>query len=163
MFPQELVNKAENVLQLARNKGWKIAAAESCTGGLIGGILTEIAGSSDVFDRAYATYSNSAKHQVLDVPKADLKRYGAVSEEVARAMATGALTNSGVDIVIAVTGIAGPGGGSATKPVGRVNLSAKSNDRQTHRQMDYGDIGRSNVRLATIETALDMLEELLTD
>lgn len=163
MFPEELENKAINVLELARKKSWKIATAESCTGGLIGGILTEIAGSSDVFDRSYVTYTNSAKQDLLDVPKNDLRRHGAVSEVVARAMADGALAKSGAQIVVAVTGIAGPGGGSADKPVGRVHLSAKAIGKtQTHRQMDYGDLGRSAVRLATVATALEMLEEIMS-
>lgn len=164
MFPEDIKNKATHVLNLARSKGWKIATAESCTGGLISGVLTEVPGSSDVFDRTYVTYTNRAKKELLDVPDSDFRRHGAVSEEVARAMAAGALANSGADIVVAVTGIAGPGGGSETKPIGRVHLSAKARGKtQTHRQMDYGDLGRSGIRLATVSTALEMLKELLSD
>ena len=116
---------ARSVLQRARSRGLKIATAESCTGGLVAAALTEIAGSSDVFDRGFVTYSNDAKHVVLDVPTAILKRYGAVSAETAAAMAQGALRYSLAEIAVAITGIAGPGGGSKQKPVGLVHFAAR--------------------------------------
>jgi nicotinamide-nucleotide amidase len=138
-----------------------VATAESCTGGLVVGALTEIAGSSDVVDRGFVTYSNAAKQAMLGVPAATLERHGAVSRETAEAMARGALTNSPADLVVAITGIAGPGGGSAAKPVGLVHFAAATRDgRLVHREKRYGDIGRTEVRLRSVAEALAMLELL---
>src|SRR5215471_16453448 len=118
MIEPELIAQAQALLALCRTRKLKIATAESCTGGLIAGTLTEIAGSSDVVDRGFVTYSNAAKTQMLGVPADLIARHGAVSEEVARAMAEGALERAGAELAVAVTGVAGPGGGSAAKPVG---------------------------------------------
>lgn len=161
VFNREIVSMSTTVLENCRKRKWLLATAESCTGGLIGGALTEIAGSSDVFDRGFITYTNKAKHKVIGVDIDTLRNFGAVSEEVARAMAAGALKTAAVQIAVAVTGIAGPGGGSLEKPVGRVHLAATNIDGKTiHRKMDYGDIGRSEVRIATVMTALEMLNEI---
>jgi nicotinamide-nucleotide amidase len=153
--------KAAQVLNLCRARGLKVATAESCTGGLVAGALTEIAGSSDVVDRGFVTYSNEAKEAMLGVPSATIKRHGAVSAETAAAMATGALKNSLANIVVAVTGVAGPGGGSLQKPVGLVHFAAASrNGRLIARERQYGDIGRQSVREQSVAEALDLLEAL---
>ncbi len=138
----------------------RIVTAESCTGGLIAGCLTGIAGSSAVFERGFVTYSNQAKTEILGVPAELIAEHGAVSEPVARAMAAGALENSRAELAIAVTGIAGPGGGSRTRPVGLVHFAAASADAgAVHiREVFAGD--REEVRLATVRRALDMLGEL---
>ena len=142
----------------------KIATAESCTGGLVAGALTEIAGSSDVVDRGFVTYSNAAKHAMLGVPEATLTRHGAVSRETAEAMARGALGHADADLAVAVTGIAGPGGGSAAKPVGLVHFAAAARDgRLIHREKRFGDIGRSEVRRLSVAEALAMLKELAAE
>ncbi len=160
MFPQSLTRRAEDLLSRLRAKGLQISTAESCTGGLIAGLLTEIPGSSDVVDRGFVTYSNAAKMDMLDVPAGTLDSLGAVSRETALAMVAGALANSRASIAIAVTGVAGPGGGSFEKPVGLVHLAVQRSGRPVrHREARYGDIGRSAVRMATIATALDMLLE----
>jgi nicotinamide-nucleotide amidase len=156
-----LREKAAQVLDLCRARGLKVATAESCTGGLVAGALTEIAGSSDVVDRGFVTYSNEAKEAMLGVPSATLKRHGAVSAETAAAMASGALKNSLANIVVAITGIAGPGGGSQQKPVGLVHFAAASrNGRLIARERQYGDIGRESVREQSVAEALDLLEAL---
>lgn len=158
MLPERLRAEAERVLAAARRRKLTIATAESCTGGLIAGCLTEIAGSSDVVERGYVVYSNAAKSEALGVPAALIERHGAVSEEVARAMAEGALAHSRADLAIAVTGVAGPGGGSPEKPVGLVHLALARRDGPTEaRRMQYGDLGRSRVREETVATALEML------
>ena len=158
-FPTDIIRRAERLLSLCRAGGLRVATAESCTGGLIAACLTEIAGSSDVVDRGFVTYSNEAKRDLLGVPDELLMRVGAVSEEVARAMATGALARSDAALAVAVTGIAGPGGGTATKPVGLVHHAcAGPGVTVTHRRVVYeGD--RGAVRLATVATALDMMIE----
>ncbi|MGH6683646.1 MAG: CinA family protein, partial [Pseudolabrys sp.] len=139
----------------------KIATAESCTGGLVAGALTDIAGSSDVVDRGFVTYSNEAKQQMLGVPAATIKKHGAVSRETAEAMARGALGNANADIVVSITGIAGPGGGSAGKPVGLVHFAAASRSGAfTHTEMRYGDIGRAEVRRLSVLQALAMLKAM---
>ncbi|SOC38809.1 nicotinamide-nucleotide amidase [Rhizobium subbaraonis] len=136
------------------------ATAESCTGGLIAAALTEIAGSSAVVDRGFVTYSNDAKMQLLKVSEETLAAHGAVSRQTAIEMVEGALTASRADVAVAVTGIAGPGGGSAEKPVGLVHIAAANRNGATlHREMRYGDIGRQAIRLATVLTALEMLIE----
>ena len=159
MIESVLREKAAQVLDLCRARGLKVATAESCTGGLVAGALTEIAGSSDVVDRGFVTYSNEAKETMLGVPSATLKRHGAVSAETAAAMASGALKNSLANIVVAITGIAGPGGGSQQKPVGLVHFAAASrNGRLIARERQYGDIGRESVREQSVAEALDLLE-----
>ncbi|MDP6708972.1 MAG: CinA family protein [Alphaproteobacteria bacterium] len=157
MSSPELRQLAGQVLDACRQRGLMIATAESCTGGLIAGTLTDIAGSSDVVDRGFVTYSNEAKQEMLGVPAATLERHGAVSEATARAMAEGALARARADLAVAVTGVAGPGGGTAPKPVGRVHLAAARRGGPTlHRSMDYGDLGRDGIRWATVRTALEM-------
>ena len=152
---------AKSVLQRARSRGLKIATAESCTGGLVAAALTEIAGSSDVVDRGFVTYSNDAKHVMLGVPAATLKRHGAVSAETAAAMAKGALKHSLADIAVAITGIAGPGGGSKQKPVGLVHFAAASrNGRRVGRVKRYGNIGRGQIRQRSVAEALRLLRLL---
>jgi len=158
MFPPDLIRQAEAVLDDFRRRGLKLAAAESCTGGLVTALLTEIAGSSDVVERGFVTYSNAAKHELLGVPEAMLAEHGAVSEPVARAMAEGALAHSGADVAVAVTGVAGPGGGTAAKPVGLVHLAAARRGAAVlHRECRFGDIGRSEVRLASVREALQLI------
>ena len=152
---------ATAVLAAARARGLKIATAESCTGGLVAGALTEIAGSSDVFDRGFVTYSNTAKQQVLGVPADILREHGAVSRETAEAMVRGALGKAKVDIVVAITGIAGPGGGGPGKPVGLVHFAASTRAGQlVHHEARYGDIGRTEVRQKSVLQALAMLKEM---
>lgn len=160
MFDRDMTDRATRLLADLRARGWKLATAESCTGGLIAGLLTEIPGSSDVVDRGFVTYSNDAKMEMLGVPRATLDSVGAVSRETALAMAAGALANSHAQIAVAVTGVAGPGGGSAEKPVGLVHLCARAKGQPPlHREMRYGDLGRAGIRMATVRTALDMLDE----
>jgi nicotinamide-nucleotide amidase len=158
---QELDKAARALLDLCKSKGLKLATAESCTGGLVAGALTEIPGSSDVVERAFVTYSNAAKHAMLGVPSTTLEMHGAVSRETAEAMAEGALAHAPVDLAVSITGVAGPGGGSAAKPVGLVHFAAAARDgRLVHREMRYGDIGRSEVRRRSVFQALAMLHEL---
>ena len=162
MFPEDLIEQASALLQSCRKAGVTVATAESCTGGLIAGCLTEIAGSSDVVDRGFVTYSNEAKNVMLDVPMRLIERHGAVSESVARTMAEGALAHSFAVLSVAVTGVAGPGGGTAEKPIGLVHLAcAKRGGETRHREERYGDLGRSAIREATIRTAMEMLMEQL--
>src|SRR5262245_44946974 len=141
MADPELSEQARVLLELCRSKKLTIAAAESCTGGLVAATLTEIPGSSDVFERGFVTYSNAAKAAMLGVPAPTLERFGAVSRETAEAMAKGALAHSPADLAVSVTGIAGPGGGVAGKPVGLVHLAAVSRSgHSTHREHRFGDI-----------------------
>ncbi|MBB3913186.1 CinA family protein [Rhizobium fabae] len=161
LFPQDIISAAEAIIRDFTAAGLMLSTAESCTGGLIAGALTEISGSSAVVDRGFVTYTNTAKMEMLGVQEATLSRFGAVSEETARQMVHGALFRSRADIAVAVTGIAGPGGGSAEKPVGLVHLAAKSRTGAlVLRKMLYGDIGRSEIRLATVRTALEMIVSL---
>ena len=153
--------RAARVLKIFRARGLMIATAESCTGGLVVGTLTEIAGSSDVVDCGFVTYADEAKRTMLGVPAATLKRHGAVSAETAAAMAHGALKNSRANVAVAVTGIAGPGGGSKEKPVGLVYFAAACRDgRRQARERRYGKIGRSRVRERSVAEALALLELL---
>lgn len=147
---------ATELLDLARARGVMIATAESCTGGLIAGAITDIAGSSEVFDRGFVTYSNAAKQEMLGVAGDTLTSHGAVSEETARAMAAGALRNSKAALAVAVTGIAGPGG-SDHKPEGRVCFGLATPAETTSETVDFGALGRGNVRRATVEHALSLL------
>jgi nicotinamide-nucleotide amidase len=134
-----------------------MATAESCTGGLVAAAMTDIAGSSDVFDRGFVTYSNTAKSEMLGVPDALIVEHGAVSEAVARAMAEGAVSNSDADVAVAITGVAGPGGGSTEKPVGLVHFACATRFQTQHLEMRFGNIGRSAVRHASVEQALQLV------
>lgn len=156
------MSRAAEILALARRRGSRIATAESCTGGLIAGALTEVAGSSDVIEGGVVSYSNSAKTALLGVPEALIARTGAVSEEVAAAMAEGALTAfDKADLSVAVTGIAGPGG-SEHKPEGRVCFAlAQRNGTTISETKEFGALGRGKVRAATVAHALEMLSRAL--
>jgi nicotinamide-nucleotide amidase len=159
--PEQLTAAAEHVLSLCRAGGFTIATAESCTGGLVAATLTEISGSSDVFERGFVTYSNAAKTAMLGVPATILDRYGAVSRETAEAMAAGALIHSPAHFAVAITGIAGPTGGSKDKPVGLVLFAAAARGGTLiAREKQFGDIGRQQVRLASVAEALALLEAL---
>ena len=163
MFPEPLMAEAHRLLDALRAADLAIATAESCTGGLIIGCLTEIAGSSDVVERGFVTYSNEAKIAMLGVPAEMIAAHGAVSEPVARAMAHGTLAHSEADIAVSVTGVAGPGGGTAAKPVGLVHIAAAAIGTATlHRECRFGDIGRTGVRLATIAAAFALVAEVIT-
>lgn len=163
MFPTDLVRDAETLLPLLAARGLKIATAESCTGGLIAALLTEIPGSSAVVDRGFVTYSNEAKSEQIGVPTATISNYGAVSRETALAMAEGALARSRADVAIAVTGVAGPSGGSVEKPVGLVHLAVAAKGRATlHRECRFGDIGRSTIRFETVRAALALVRTSLS-
>lgn len=157
MSPASIGRQAEAVLARCRARGLKLATAESCTGGLIIGALTEIAGSSDVVDRGFITYSNAAKTEMIGVPAALIASHGAVSEPVARAMAEGALARSNADIAVAVTGVAGPGGGTATKPVGLVHFACAHRGAPTLHECQVFPGDRTAVRLATVAHALDLI------
>ena len=162
MFAPALVEAARRLLDEARAKNIRIVTAESCTGGLIAGLLTEIPGSSDVVERGFVTYSNEAKEDMLGVPTDVIHRHGAVSAEVARALAEGALKHSLAQLAVAVTGVAGPGGGSAEKPVGLVYLAAlKQGGEPRIKELRLGDIGRGAIRLETVAEALKLLSGLL--
>jgi len=164
LIDRELRKLATRVLASCRARGLKIATAESCTGGLVAAVLTEIAGSSDVFDRGFVTYSNEAKRELLGVPAATLRRHGAVSGETAEAMAAGALKASQADLSVAITGIAGPSGGSKGKPVGLVYFAAaRRGGRRLVRARHYGKIGRRRVRLRSVTEALKLLQRLILD
>ena len=162
MFPQEIEALAGEVLERARTLGLRLGTAESCTGGLVCGALTAIAGSSDVVEGGVVSYSYAAKQALLGVQAELLAREGAVPEPVARAMAEGALRTLPVDLSVAVTGVAGPGGGSVDKPVGLVHFAtARKGGRVVHRQERFGDLGRDGIRLASVKVALTMLAERL--
>ena len=158
---QALRDKAAALLDRYRQAKLKIATAESCTGGLVAGCLTDIAGSSDVVERGFVTYSNEAKFELLGVDAALLVKHGAVSAHVARAMAEGALARSRADVSVAVTGVAGPGGGTPSKPVGLVYFACARKEREiiVERLQFAGD--RRAVRRAAVETALDLLDQRL--
>lgn len=158
---EDLRKAAARLLDTCRERGLKLATAESCTGGLLAATLIDIPGSSDVLDRGFVSYSNPAKETMLSVPRSLLSQYGAVSRQAAEAMAAGALTHSPANLVVAITGIAGPGGGSEEKPVGLVHFAAATRDgRMVHREKQFGDLGRRQVRLASVAEALAMLQDL---
>lgn len=161
MFDRDILDLADRVIRAAQAAGVQVATAESCTGGLAAGALTAIAGSSAVVDRGFVTYSNAAKSSLLDVPEALIDAHGAVSLEVARAMAAGAEARSAAALTVAVTGIAGPGGGSANKPVGLVWFATSRAGRVLSREMRFGDIGRDAVRRESVRVALTLLLERL--
>jgi nicotinamide-nucleotide amidase len=161
MTDAELRKSAKRVLELCRARGLRIATAESCTGGLVVAALTDIAGSSDVVDRGFVTYSNAAKHEMLGVPELTLDRHGAVSGQTATAMAAGALKNSQADLAVSITGIAGPGGGTKQKPVGLVYFAAARRDgKRIASKRLFGNIGRRRVRLRSVIEALRLLQRL---
>jgi nicotinamide-nucleotide amidase len=161
MAGQELTQAARALLDLCRSKRLILAAAESCTGGLLAATLTEIPGSSDVFERGFITYSNEAKRAMLGVTPMTLAKHGAVSRETAEAMATGVLAHAPVDLAVSITGIAGPGGAVPGKPIGLVYLAAASRSgRLIQHERKYGNIGRGQVRRACVIEALAMLGEL---
>ncbi len=161
MFSDKVKKLATETLEACRNKGLQVSTAESCTGGLIIGALTEIAGSSDVVDRGFITYTNQAKMEMLDVSEEVLRRDGAVSPDTAMAMARGAIKNSDADIAVSVTGIAGPGGGTDRKPVGLVQMAGlKRGGQVVHQQHNFGDIGRDGVREATVIATLNLIKSL---
>src|SRR5215813_12312693 len=160
-YEEELRGLARALLDLCRAKRLMIATAESCTGGLVAAMLTEIPGSSDVLERGFVTYSNAAKTEMLGVPADVIARFGAVSRETAEAMAQGALARSPADLAVAITGIAGPGGGTPDKPVGLVHFAAAARGgRRLHVEKRFGPIGRREVRLKSVAEALAMLETL---
>lgn len=161
MFAPDIIETAQTLLKRCRARGLRLATAESCTGGLIAGALTAIPGSSDVVDRGFVTYSNEAKAEMLGVPLALIEAHGAVSEQVARAMAHGALLHAHAELAVAVTGIAGPGGGTSAKPVGLVHIvAAMRGGAMAHEECRFGDIGRDAVREATVRMALELLGRL---
>jgi len=158
----DLKQRAAALLVAYEQRGLKIATAESCTGGLVTALLTEIAGSSAVVERGFVTYSNEAKTELIGVPADLIAAHGAVSEPVARAMAEGALEHSRADVTVGITGIAGPTGGTATKPVGLVHFGlAKRGAATTHLERRYGDLGREAVRRRAVEDALGLLEQAI--
>ena len=156
-FPSVLVAQAAALLRRYEAESLRIVTAESCTGGLVAALLTEIPGSSAVVERGFVTYSNEAKAEMLGVPADVIARHGAVSAEVARAMAEGALCRSRADVAVAITGIAGPGGATATKPVGLVHFALARQGNTTALERCYGDLGRSIVREKAVEDALNLL------
>ncbi|MBU3920502.1 MAG: CinA family protein [Alphaproteobacteria bacterium] len=159
MFPERLRNLAMLILDDAEQARLKIATAESCTGGLLAALFTEIPGSSNVFERGFVTYSNRAKEEMLGVPGDALADYGAVSEPVARMMAEGALGNSRANIAVGITGVAGPGGGTKMKPVGTVHIAcARENRAIIHEHLQLGEISRDAIRMAAVETALNLIQ-----
>lgn len=158
----EIERLAKAVLEAAAAKGLMLATAESCTGGMIAAAVTDIPGSSTVFERGFVTYSNLAKTEMLGVPEDVIAAHGAVSEPVARAMAEGALARSDAQIAISVTGVAGPGGTPA-KPEGLVHFAvAMHEEYAAHRRVEFGPLGRAVVRARSVQTALQMALEALT-
>ena len=155
----EITSHAETVLDLCRGKGLQITTVESCAGGLVCAALTAIAGSSDVVDRGFITYTNQAKAELVAVPAALIGVHGAVSEAVARAMAEGGVANSNAEIAVAITGVAGPGGGSEAKPVGLVHLACARAGRATTHQRHVFPGDRTGVREAAVLAALRMISE----
>lgn len=163
VLPEDVVAAAAGVVQAAIRRGVMLVTAESCTGGLVAGALTAVAGSSAAVEAGFVTYSNAAKTRLIGVDPAIIEAHGAVSEQTARAMATGALAHGGGTLAVSITGIAGPGGGSADKPVGLVHFASAGPKGVRHREARFGDRGRNGVRHAAVLTALAMLMEQLSD
>lgn len=161
MWPRDITHTAERVLTLAMRRGVMLRTAESCTGGLVMAALTEIAGSSTAVDRGFLTYSNAAKTALVGVPETTLATHGAVSRETAEAMAAGAAGGESGVLAVAVTGIAGPGGGSAAKPVGLVWFATALDGVVEAHEARFGDPGRGEIRLAAVRTAVGLLERRL--
>jgi nicotinamide-nucleotide amidase len=161
MLDQETRDAAVALLELFKSKKLTLATAESCTGGLLAAVLTDISGSSAVVDRGFVTYSNEAKQQMIGVPPMTIEKYGAVSRETAEAMVKGALAHAQVDIAVSITGIAGPTGAMPGKPIGLVHFAAASRSgRLIHHDRKFGDLGRGEVRRRSVLQALEMLREL---
>jgi nicotinamide-nucleotide amidase len=161
MLDEELGNRATALLDLCKSKHLMVVTAESCTGGLVAAALTNIAGSSAVIDRGFVTYTNEAKQEMVGVPEATIEQYGAVSRETAEAMAKGALAHAAADLAVSVTGMAGPDGGTASKPVGLVHFAAATRSgRLIHQERRFGDVGRTEVRRKSVLQAMAMLTEL---
>lgn len=158
MFDSEILALATAVIDAYRNRGWRLAIAESCTGGLVAAALTEIADSSDAVERGYVTYSNAAKIELLGVPETTIIAHGAVSPETAKAMAAGAARRAGVDVAVSITGIAGPGGATAEKPVGlvQIGIARRGQGARSERHVFSGD--RTAIRRAALIRALEMLK-----
>ncbi|SFI07083.1 nicotinamide-nucleotide amidase [Bosea sp. OK403] len=163
MFDAEITKLATEVLDTCRKAGLTVATVESCTGGLIAGALTAIPGSSDVVNGGLVTYSNAAKSALAGVPAALIEAHGAVSEPVARAMAEGGWMRLAANLAVAVTGVAGPGGGSAEKPVGLVHFACAGGHATVHREQRFGPLSRDEIRRLTVVTALEMLREAARD
>jgi nicotinamide-nucleotide amidase len=162
MFSADLIARATALVARYREAALMAATAESCTGGLVAGLLTEIPGSSDMLERGFVVYSNAAKQELLGVSVETLVNHGAVSGETAVAMAEGALRASRAEVAVSVTGIAGPDGGTATKPVGLVHFAcARRGEPTVAREQRFGAIGRNEVRLASVRVALELLEAAL--
>ena len=162
MFPGPLVDRAAALVAACRSRGLVLATAESCTGGLVAALITEVPGSSATFDRGFTTYSNEAKAEMLGVSPTLIAAEGAVSDAVARAMAWGVLARSRAHVAVSVTGVAGPGGGTAAKPVGLVHFAcAHRGGGVTVVERRFGDLGRGAVRLASVGQALDLFEKAL--
>ena len=162
-----LIKQAQLLVEKLGDRALVLATAESCTGGLVSALITEIPGSSNVFDRGFVTYSNEAKTEMLGVPSSLIRNFGAVSPEVARAMAEGTLKNSRAQITVSITGIAGPGGGSDEKPVGLVHFATclikpdESHPVCASHEMRFGDIGRAEIRSEAAHTALKLIDDLI--
>jgi nicotinamide-nucleotide amidase len=152
---------AEELVRKLTQKKWMIATAESCTGGLVASAITEVAGASAVFDRGFVTYSNQSKTELLGVAEGLISSEGAVSADVAQAMAEGALRHSAANIAVAVTGIAGPGGGSDAKPVGLVHFACATPVKTIYVEKRFGDIGRKAIRQAAVEEAIQLVMRAL--
>jgi nicotinamide-nucleotide amidase len=163
MFPLEIVTLARLLVDEARERSLRIVTAESCTGGLVAGAICQVPGASDVFERGFVTYSNRAKQELLGVPGDLIADLGAVSEAVARMMAEGALENSNAHVSVAITGVAGPGGGTRLKPVGTVHIAtARANQALMHRDEFFEVETREEIQLAAVQSALEMLRERMS-
>jgi nicotinamide-nucleotide amidase len=161
MLDTDIVEAAKRLLDICKRKNFTVATVESCTAGLVAGTLTEVPGTSSILDRGFVTYSNQAKQDMVGVSAATLKAHGAVSRETAEEMARGAIAHAPVDLAVSVTGIAGPDGGSAEKPVGLVHFAVASRSgRIVHAEKRFGDIGRSDVRKQSVLQAFRMLHDL---
>jgi nicotinamide-nucleotide amidase len=163
MFNNTLISKAEQIIKLGSERHWRISTGESCTGGLVAALLTEIPGSSIVVGRCFVTYSNRAKREILNVPADLLKTHGAVSAETVKAMAQNLFNQTTAHLTLAISGVAGPGGGSPDKPVGTVHMATATEAGLIHQHCQFGDIGRSAVRMATVDAAADMLLARLSE
>ena len=151
---------AAQIVAMLRNKSWRLATAESCTGGLVAAAITNVSGSSDVFDRGFVTYSNASKTEILGVPASVIETHGAVSAIVAGMMAKGALAHSKAQVAVAITGIAGPGGGSILKPVGLVHFSCATQSDTIYFECRYGDLGRAAIRQKAVKQALSLIAQV---
>jgi nicotinamide-nucleotide amidase len=163
MFPLEIVTLARLLVDEARQRSLRIVTAESCTGGLVAGAICSVSGASDVFDRGFVTYSNRAKQEILGIPGDLIADLGAVSEPVARMMAEGALEASNAHLAVAITGVAGPGGGTRMKPVGTVHIAtARANEGLQHREEFFAEETREGVQLAAVQAALQALRDRIS-